>query len=378
MSIFSKLAKSITGDGVLGAASSIFGGYMGYKGVKEMNKANLQIARETNQANRANQEYQNEWNLNMWNQQNAYNDPSQQRKRLEDAGLNPLFYGLDGTGNAGALTSADFVATPGAPMANSGQFLGEGIANAMKTMAEIDLMQSQKDKTDADTKGVITANEIMQAQKDDLIKLPGVEIRMKEAGATMSEEAAKLTAAQATFVKEQTPLLREEFNLLRDRYNLDKDRLDFDKDVFEKQFKLESQRIACQFYIDLMNAQTARDTYYINKTLAKYQAAKLQEEAKLTKQQTETESFETVLAEKRSRLGTSVKDPVFLDTAAQNGARLLDGALEASGNVLNNFNQTAYELSTDPEKRAEFILQNPASAAVAIGFSFATQPNAWR
>lgn len=49
---------------------------------------------------------QNEYNLQMWNMQNAYNTPSAQLQRYRDAGLNPnLIYG-SGSASAGNATSA--------------------------------------------------------------------------------------------------------------------------------------------------------------------------------------------------------------------------------------------------------------------------------
>lgn len=155
---------------LLGAAGSVINGALGFFGQQSANKTNLKIARETNAANRANQEYQNEWNLDMWNKQNEYNSPAAQRQRLEAAGLNPIFNGLDGVSEAGQLQSADYVATPGAPMLNSGEFLGNGIGNAMKTMAEIKLLDAQAKKTNEETKGVSLGNQILSAQKPALIE----------------------------------------------------------------------------------------------------------------------------------------------------------------------------------------------------------------
>ena len=48
---------------------------------------------------------QNDWSLMMWNKTNEYNSPINQIARLENAGLNPLYYGLDGS-SANALESA--------------------------------------------------------------------------------------------------------------------------------------------------------------------------------------------------------------------------------------------------------------------------------
>lgn len=74
---------------------------------RETNANNLKIANETNQSNQSianaynlNQlklaDIQNDWNLSQWNRENAYNSPSAQRQRLEEAGLNPYFFGIDG------------------------------------------------------------------------------------------------------------------------------------------------------------------------------------------------------------------------------------------------------------------------------------------
>lgn len=47
---------------------------------------------------------QNEYNLQMWNMQNAYNTPANQVERLRAAGLNPnLFYSQGNVGNASSV-----------------------------------------------------------------------------------------------------------------------------------------------------------------------------------------------------------------------------------------------------------------------------------
>lgn len=93
------------------------------------NKANLEIADKTNQTNMAiaqqNNEYNrqqfedqlaynyamwqktNDWNLEQWNRENEYNSASSQRKRLEDAGINPML-AMSGSnsGTASSITSS--------------------------------------------------------------------------------------------------------------------------------------------------------------------------------------------------------------------------------------------------------------------------------
>lgn len=82
-------------SGSAGAASGLLGSVMNYFAQKQTNKANLQLA--TNQ---------NDWNVQQWERENAYNSPANQVKLLQDAGLNPNIYqGNDAT--APNLESAD-------------------------------------------------------------------------------------------------------------------------------------------------------------------------------------------------------------------------------------------------------------------------------
>lgn len=86
------------------------------------NKANLAIARETNAYNYLLAAKQNDWNIEQWNRENAYNTPSAQRQRLLDAGLNPNLM-LDGgdAGNARGLDSANYANAQPTTMENPAQ-----------------------------------------------------------------------------------------------------------------------------------------------------------------------------------------------------------------------------------------------------------------
>lgn len=97
-------------DGKLGASTD------------RTNKANLAIARETNAYNYLLAAKQNDWNVEQWNRENAYNTPSAQRQRLLDAGLNPNLM-LDGgdAGNARGLDSANYANAQPTTMQNPAQ-----------------------------------------------------------------------------------------------------------------------------------------------------------------------------------------------------------------------------------------------------------------
>lgn len=113
----SQLTGMIGSAGV-SAGGGLLGSIIGSIGANRTNKTNLQIARETNKANmqiaqEANEanyrlwKEQNQANIDMWNMENEYNSATNQRKRLEDAGLNPYLMMNGGdAGTAGSISSA--------------------------------------------------------------------------------------------------------------------------------------------------------------------------------------------------------------------------------------------------------------------------------
>lgn len=109
---------AITAAGILGSAALNSASQAG------ANSKNVQMNRETNAMNQAINErqiqgqrelaeYQNQWNLDQWNRENAYNDPSAQVARLKAAGINPYFQSGVSTGEAGSLQGS----TPAQPSA---------------------------------------------------------------------------------------------------------------------------------------------------------------------------------------------------------------------------------------------------------------------
>lgn len=72
---------NVKGTKLVGA--SLFPGLGNYMATQEQNEANKKLQAQANKQN-----------IDLWNQQTAYNDPSAQMKRLEAAGLSPqLAYG---------------------------------------------------------------------------------------------------------------------------------------------------------------------------------------------------------------------------------------------------------------------------------------------
>ena len=157
---------------------------------------NYQIAQENNA-----------FNERMWNEQNAYNTPAAQRKRLEEAGLNPYLM-LDGssTGTAMSSPTADTSGVQQAPdigstIASGYTAMGNSISDAASQIA-----------------GMVYNNSLQQAN-----------VRKANADASSSELDAGYKAIQndfaaAQFITDlrlkmlQGDISKKEFDFLSDSY----------------------------------------------------------------------------------------------------------------------------------------------------------------
>ena len=130
------IAPAVASAGI-SALGNIVGGLFGSSSSKAAAKAQLQAVRETNEANARLAQKQNDWNLEQWNRENAYNTPEAQRARYEAAGINPYFaLGNIQSGNADSLMSAELANQQ--PVVSdlqgqSGQILGNSVSNAAQT-----------------------------------------------------------------------------------------------------------------------------------------------------------------------------------------------------------------------------------------------------
>lgn len=148
---------------------------MQYKATQETNQANIQIAQEANQNNYKMFQEQNQWNLDQWNRENEYNSASQQRQRLEDAGLNPYLMMSGGSaGTASSITSASptptvtpTMQTPdmslyaqtgfsgaGAALSGLGSLFQSGVQGYMQgaqLTSQMSLQDAQKQKVESET-----------------------------------------------------------------------------------------------------------------------------------------------------------------------------------------------------------------------------------
>lgn len=126
---------------IISGAGSLLGGLFGSGGSLKAAQYQLQAARETNQMNYQIAQENNAFNQRMWEKQNAYNTPAEQRRRLEQAGLNPnLMMNGGSAGTAETSPTADTsgvqqVPDIGSTIASGYQQFGNSLSNAASQIA---------------------------------------------------------------------------------------------------------------------------------------------------------------------------------------------------------------------------------------------------
>lgn len=125
--------------------------------------ANLLMYKKQRADNRQDATTAYQRSIDMWNMNNAYNDPSAQMERLKQAGLNPnMVYG------GGATTTASAPSAPQASSTTAQRFQGVDALPAISMYMDVKMKQAQADLIEEQKNNVIqrTANE----RTDNLLK----------------------------------------------------------------------------------------------------------------------------------------------------------------------------------------------------------------
>lgn len=154
---------------------------------------------------------QNEFSLNMWNMTNEYNKPANQVARMHEAGLNPLYYGLDGS-SANSFESAQALGYERAKAPNIDNPV-ESYQKAAALNAQIDNLKADTRKKLADAEG----QEISNLNAQDLIDLDKQErdARITNLFAQANEaDANAALAGQKTTLTEVETRYKETLNAI--------------------------------------------------------------------------------------------------------------------------------------------------------------------
>ncbi|WGL30952.1 DNA pilot protein [Dipodfec virus UOA04_Rod_575] len=271
-SILGKVAKGalgvVTGNpgAVISAGASLAGGLIGAKSSENINKAQIGLAHEQMDWNERMMDKQNDWNLEQWNRQNEYNTPSAQRQRLEDAGMNPIFYGLDGNGNGGALSSATANASSMPQLQNPGLSMQAALTNIGNVAADTELKKAQANNLNS---GAGLTDEQAETER----QLRSGKVKMQNVTITFTEEQTKrlqeLTPAEVRQIDAATQKINTEISqmpeLLRLAQNKDA-REEALKQIAQSHLDNETKRIQQDFIVAM--GHLANDTKRTEATVA--------------------------------------------------------------------------------------------------------------
>lgn len=254
---------------------SLISGVGSIAGMIGQNKiVNKQIAaqREENRLNRYYNQMlarqQNQWNLEQWNRENAYNSPLAQMYRLRQAGLNPdLMYGQGTTGNSAGspeMTSG----APSEPQDMSAMLSKRSFGQTMQQIldreqqrrmneAQIEAIKANTNKTNAETTGINLDNFVKNGTKEYMIQIAGVNV-------TNAQKSGQLTDAQRQAVYqgiEESKQKIDESKATVDQIRAIISKLDFDKQQDVKRLILEELKNNAEISelysrVNLNNSQT--------------------------------------------------------------------------------------------------------------------------
>jgi hypothetical protein len=216
---------------LLSPLGSLFGNIFGQRAKRRQDKLNFQRQREHNLEMA---KYNFDRQVEMWNMQNAYNDPKAEMRRLKEAGLNPqLMYGQGAEANRASSMTA-----PTAETADYNVRPGFNPFEAISGYMDITARKSQID---------LTRQNVQTQKMQETLK--GVETAFKAAG---------IAGAKADSKRKQVLA-------------------DYQQDLSEKLLKLQGQRIDNMI---LQGANLGRDFNIKGELLKRQKAdASIQEKA---------------------------------------------------------------------------------------------------
>lgn len=154
----------------LGVGSSVISGIGSLLGQASANRANKALAREQMAWQSEENQKAFDRNVQMFNMENAYNDPSAVMERLKNAGVNPfLAFSNGGVGSAMSTTANGNVTTGGvSPVMATQQALPFGAA--FEGLSQGIINAANVKKTLAETKGIDLNNDVLGRTVDAYVE----------------------------------------------------------------------------------------------------------------------------------------------------------------------------------------------------------------
>ncbi|MBV3878019.1 hypothetical protein, partial [Bacteroides xylanisolvens] len=204
----------------LGIASSFAGNIASNKNI------DTQIAAQQNE-NQKNRDWnlnlaklRNQWNIDQWNRENAYNSPASQMARYKAAGLNPdLIYGQPNLSAASPeMTSGDgSLPTDVSNLANK-RTIGDIVSQAASTRltnAQAKLAESQADKTDAETVGQTINNDWLPKLLKGQTEINEADVKQRLADAGLKGKQIEVAVEQIKVMQQSVKESQQKINDLQ-------------------------------------------------------------------------------------------------------------------------------------------------------------------
>ena len=176
---------------------------------------------------------QNQWNLNMWNKTNQYNDPASQMNRLKQAGMNPNMYGTQIISNNSAAS-----APSSADLANQNPIVDQAaaanLADAVGNLevgqknAEANMKSAQAAETNAEANSLNAQTNQARQQVDALVAAADIKLKGAE---------KERCIAQVSQINQQITNLKKEFEILDEKSKqevIETARKTLEQDLYEK------------------------------------------------------------------------------------------------------------------------------------------------
>ena len=264
-----KLDDFLKRHNVVGSLISGVGSIAGMIGQNKIVNKQIAAQREENRLNRYYNQMlarqQNQWNLEQWNRENAYNSPLAQMYRLRQAGLNPdLMYGQGNAAGSPEMTSG----APSEPQDMSAMLSKRSFGQTMQQIldreqqrrmneAQIEAIKANTNKTNAETTGINLDNFVKNGTKEYMIQIAGVNV-------TNAQKSGQLTDAQRQAVYqgiEESKQKIDESKATVDQIRAIISKLDFDKQQDVKRLILEELKNNAEISelysrVNLNNSQT--------------------------------------------------------------------------------------------------------------------------
>lgn len=159
------MSEAMAGALIKGAGTALAGGASALA-AGNLNRKNRKFQQEEAEKQRAwNEtmaEKQNAWNYDMWLKATEYDSPANQMQRLLDAGLNPLYFGLDGNASQAAPEAAQPLGYERASAGVWNNPIQSGLDAAIK-VAQVSNIQADTAKKGEETLEVTKRREKIQA-----------------------------------------------------------------------------------------------------------------------------------------------------------------------------------------------------------------------